>query len=111
MTVKAGDRASLCWASANLDETAFEAADEVRLDRRPNPHVSFGFGAHLCLGAAHARTVMRTLLERLCARVSRIELVSKHDRVEHTTAYDRPLGYDSLVVRFHRPERRPTHAS
>jgi len=100
MTVKAGDRASLCWASANLDETAFAAADEIRLDRRPNPHVSFGFGAHLCLGAAHARTVMRTLLERLCQGVGRIELVSKVNRVEHTTAYDRPLGYESLVVRL-----------
>jgi cytochrome P450 len=99
-TVKAGDRASLCWASANLDDTVFEAADEVRLDRRPNPHVSFGFGVHLCLGAAHARTVMRTLLERLCARVSRIELISKVDRIEHTTAYDRPLGYESLIVRL-----------
>ncbi|MEI6241367.1 MAG: cytochrome P450 [Planctomycetia bacterium] len=101
MTVKAGDRTSLCWASANLDETVFAAADEIRLDRRPNPHVSFGFGVHLCLGAAHARTVMRTLLERLCRHVERIELVSKADRVEHTTAYDRPLGYESLVVRFH----------
>ena len=101
MTVKAGDRASLCWASANLDETAFAAADEIRLDRRPNPHVAFGFGAHLCLGAAHARTVMRTLLERLCERVERIELVSKVDRIERTTAYDRPLGYESLNVRFH----------
>ena len=100
MTVKAGDRASLCWASANFDEAVFDAADEVRLDRRPNPHVSFGFGAHLCLGAAHARTVMRALLARLCAHVARIELISKVDRIEHTTAYDRPLGYESLVVRL-----------
>jgi cytochrome P450 len=98
--VHAGDRASLCWASANLDDTVFEGADEVRLDRRPNPHVSFGFGVHLCLGAAHARTVMRTLLALLCRRVERVELVSKCDRVEHTAAYDRPLGYESLVVRF-----------
>lgn len=100
MHVKAGDRASLCWASANLDETVFDAADTIRLDRRPNPHVAFGFGAHLCLGAAHARTVMRALLARLCDRVERIELVSKRDRVEHTTAYDRRLGYDALVVRL-----------
>jgi cytochrome P450 len=100
MTVKAGDRASLCWASANLDETVFEAADEIRLDRRPNPHVAFGFGVHLCLGAAHARTVVRTLLEVLCRRVGRIELVAKQERVEHTAAYDRPLGYESLTVRF-----------
>ena len=101
LQVKAGDRAALCWASANLDEEVFEAADEVRLDRKPNPHVSFGFGVHLCLGAAHARTVMRVLLGLLCRRVSRIELISKRDRVEHTPAYDRPLGYDSLVVRMH----------
>ena len=100
MQVQAGDRASLCWASANLDETVFEAADEIRLDRRPNPHVAFGFGAHLCLGAAHARTVVRTLLAVLCRRVGRIELLAKTDRVEHTAAYDRPLGYDSLTVRF-----------
>ena len=101
MEVKAGDRATLCWASANLDEKVFEAADEVRLDRKPNPHVSFGFGGHLCLGAAHARTVMRELLGLLCRRVERIELLSKHDRIEHTPAYDRQLGYESLVVRMH----------
>jgi cytochrome P450 len=98
--VKAGDRASLCWASANLDEAVFEAADEIRLDRRPNPHVAFGFGVHLCLGAAHARTVVRTLLEVLCRQVGRIDLVAKQERVEHTAAYDRPLGYESLTVRF-----------
>ena len=101
MPVKAGDRATLCWASANLDERVFAAAAEVRLDRTPNPHVSFGFGAHLCLGAAHARTVMRVLLELLCQRVGRVELVSKRDRVEKTPAYERRLGYDSLVVRMH----------
>ena len=101
MEVKAGDRATLCWASANLDEKVFEAADEVRLDRKPNPHVSFGFGGHLCLGAAHARTVMRGLLGLLCRRVERIELLSKRDRIEHTPAYDRQLGYESLVVRMH----------
>ena len=100
LTVTAGDRASLCWASANLDETVFESADAIRLDRRPNPHVAFGFGVHLCLGAAHARTVVRTLLEVLCRRVAAIDLVSRKDRVEHTAAYDRQLGYDSLVVRF-----------
>jgi len=100
MTVQAGDRVGLCWASANLDETVFDAADEIRLDRRPNPHVAFGFGPHLCLGAAHARTVVRTLLAVLCRRVAGIDLLAKQDRVEHAAAYDRPLGYDSLVVRF-----------
>jgi cytochrome P450 len=105
MRVEPGDRASLCWASANLDETVFPEADTIRLDRRPNPHVSFGFGDHLCLGAAHARTLMRALLGLICRRVGRIELVSKVDRIEHTAAYDRPLGYESLVVRMLPPDR------
>jgi hypothetical protein len=43
---------------------------------------------------------MRVLLGLLCQRVSRIELISKRDRIEHTPAYDRPLGYESLTVRF-----------
>jgi len=103
MPVKAGDRVSLCWASANLDETVFEAADSIRLDRRPNPHVSFGFGPHLCLGAAHARAVMRALLAAVCREVGGIDLVTKRDRVEHTTAYDRRLGYDSLILRLRPP--------
>ena len=103
LTVKAGDRASLCWASANLDEAVFERADEIRLDRRPNPHVAFGFGPHLCLGAAHARTVMRTLLDVLCRRVATIEEVESSPRVERTAAYERPLGYESLVVRLRPP--------
>jgi cytochrome P450 len=98
--VPPGGRASLCWAAANLDETAFDAPREVRLDRRPNPHVSFGFGAHLCLGAPHSRVVLRTLLERLVVRVREIELVEARPRVERTAAYERPLGYDLLRVRF-----------
>lgn len=77
-----------------------QAADEVRLDRRPNPHVSFGFGPHLCLGAAHARTVMRSLLEAVCRRVATLEVITNRPRIERTAAYDRPLGYESLVVRL-----------
>jgi cytochrome P450 len=99
--VEPGGRVSLGWASANLDGEVFDDPLAIRLDRRPNPHVSFGFGAHLCLGAAHSRTVMKSLLGALCRRVARIETVSKRDRVEHTAAYDRSLGYDELTVRMH----------
>jgi len=99
--VEPGARVSLGWASANLDASVFDDPLTIRLDRRPNPHVSFGFGAHLCLGAAHSRTVMKSLLGALCRRAERIELLSKRDRVEHTAAYDRTLGYDELTVRMH----------
>ncbi len=91
---------SLGWASANLDETVFDDPLAIRLDRRPNPHVAFGFGAHLCLGATHSRTIMKVLLGALCRRVARIEVLSHRDRVERTAAYERRLGYDALVVRM-----------
>lgn len=102
VAVKAGGRASLCWASANLDETVFEAADEVRLDRKPNPHVAFGFGEHLCLGAPHARLLLRTVLEAFTGRVGRIEVLEAVEKVESEAAYRRTVGYERLVVRLGR---------
>ncbi|MEY4940269.1 MAG: Biotin biosynthesis cytochrome [Verrucomicrobiota bacterium] len=100
VTVKAGDRISLCWASANFDDAAFPAPQEIRLDRKPNPHISFGFGPHLCLGAPHARLILRTLLRLCCERVKRITILHAEPRVEHEAAYDRTLGYESLTVKL-----------
>ena len=100
MTVPAGGRVSLCWASANQDEAVFENPSEVRLDRKPNPHMAFGFGAHLCLGAAHARLLVRTLLLKCIDRVSQITVLSAQERVEREQAYQRVMGYESLVVRI-----------
>ena len=100
MTVPAGGRVSLCWASANQDEAVFENPSEVRLDRKPNPHMAFGFGAHLCLGAAHARLLVRTLLQKCIDRVSQITVLSAQERVEREQAYQRVMGYESLVVRI-----------
>ncbi len=100
VTVAANERVSLCWSSANLDETAFPAPTEIRLDRKPNPHLSFGFGTHLCLGAPHARLILRTLLQKCVERVASITLLRATEHVEHEAKYDRTLGYDSLVVRL-----------
>ncbi len=99
--VGAGQRVSLCWSSANFDDTAFPEADQVKLDRKPNPHLSFGFGTHLCLGAPHARLILRTLLRLCCERVQRIEMLDCVERVEHEATFERKLGYDSLQLRFH----------
>ncbi len=99
-TVPAGGRVSLCWNSANHDEDVFEDPEEIRLDRKPNPHISFGFGAHLCLGAPHARLVVRTLLNELVNRVGSIEILSSKPHVEHEAKYTRLNGYEALEARF-----------
>jgi cytochrome P450 len=100
VTVPAGQRVSLCWSSANRDETVFDAADEIRLDRKPNPHLAFGFGTHLCLGAPHARLLVRTLLQKLAERVASVEVLSSEERVEREEKYERIVGYDALTVRL-----------
>jgi cytochrome P450 len=99
-TVPSGGRASLCWASANFDESVFEAPEEVRLDRKPNPHLAFGFGAHLCLGAPHARLLMRSLLEVCVERVGSIQIQGEEVHVENEQAYQRSVGFDSCTTRW-----------
>jgi cytochrome P450 len=99
--VPAGGRVSLCWSSANQDETVFDAPSEVRLDRKPNPHLSFGFGSHLCLGAAHSRLLLRTFLQKCTERIASITWLAAKERVENEATYQRSVGYESLSVRFH----------
>ncbi len=98
--VPSGGRVSLAWASANFDESVFEAAEEVRLDRKPNPHVSFGFGPHLCLGAPHARLIVRSLLQVLIERVGGIEVLEANELIEREAHYERSNGFESLVVKL-----------
>lgn len=99
-TVEPGGRVSLCWASANLDEEAFPAPREVRLDRKPNPHITFGFGAHVCLGAPHARLILRTLLQTCVERVAQVAVLEAKEHVEREARYERTVGFESLSVRF-----------
>ncbi|MEU8354557.1 cytochrome P450 [Nonomuraea sp. NPDC048882] len=72
-------------AAANRDESAFEAAAEMDLTRSPNAHLSFGSGAHSCLGQSLARTELQVVLEVLLRRLPDLELavpVAELERVE-----------------------------
>jgi cytochrome P450 len=71
--IAAGDPVLLLYASANRDEDVFGPdADRLRVDRHPNPHVSFGFGPHFCLGAALARLEGRVVLSELLERFATV---------------------------------------
>jgi cytochrome P450 len=79
-----GDPVLLIYASANRDESVFGPdAAELRIDRHPNPHLSFGFGPHFCLGAALARLEARTVLSEL---LDRFATVSPGGPVERTAS-------------------------
>lgn len=77
-----GDPVLLVYASANRDEEVFGPdAGAFRIDRHPNPHVSFGFGPHFCLGAALARLEARVVLGEL---LDRFETLAPAGPVERT---------------------------
>ncbi|MFI5916042.1 cytochrome P450 [Dactylosporangium sp. NPDC051541] len=62
------------FAAANRDPAVFADPDELRLDRTPNPHLAFGHGRHLCLGAPLARVELVTALDVLLRRLPGLDL-------------------------------------
>ncbi len=98
--VPARGRISLAWASANHDETVFENPHEIQLDRKPNPHIAFGAGTHICLGAPHARLILRTLIQKLTDRIKSITLIGDEPLIEREATYTRANGFHALQVRF-----------
>ncbi|MCB9763870.1 MAG: cytochrome P450 [Alphaproteobacteria bacterium] len=71
--LQSGQMVSLWYTSANFDDDVFADASRLILDRESNPHLSFGFGPHFCLGATLARMEVQAVLEALVERVDRIE--------------------------------------
>jgi cytochrome P450 len=72
--VSAGQVVLPVFAAANRDPAVFESPDELKLDRDPNPHMAFGHGRHLCLGAHLARVELTTALEILLRRLPTLDL-------------------------------------
>jgi cytochrome P450 len=79
--IRAGDKVVVYHASANRDETVFADPDRFDIGRKPNDHVSFGFGPHYCLGAHLAKTQMRAMLTQVLTRMPRIQLAGEPVRL------------------------------
>jgi len=74
--IKAGDKVVMWYLSGNRDETVFENADRLIIDR-PNArgHVAFGFGVHRCMGNRLAEMQLRVLWEEIMQRFTKVDLV------------------------------------
>lgn len=95
-TIKSGDTVAVFYPSANRDERVF--ADPYRFDitRSPNPHITFGFGAHFCLGTNLARAELKASIKALIPHLHRIEIFGERTRLEQTHV----MGYSHLPMRL-----------
>ncbi|MEX1118774.1 MAG: cytochrome P450 [Terrimicrobiaceae bacterium] len=98
--VEPGGRISLTWAAANRDPEAFQNPNDVDLQRKPNPHVAFGFGHHNCLGSHHARAIIRSFLTQLPRMVAGIRVLEEVPCMEVEKDYTRQIGFNTLVLAF-----------
>lgn len=75
-TLKRGDMVAALLIGANHDPARFEAPEDFRPQRRPNPHLGFGHGPHVCLGMQLARAEAQVALEQLFTRFPDIRLAA-----------------------------------
>jgi biflaviolin synthase len=80
-TIRAGDAVYVSYLAANRDPEVFEDPDTVDFDRAPNPHVSFGFGPHYCVGGMLARLESQLLVDALLDRVPTLRLAVPAEEV------------------------------
>ncbi len=74
--LRQGDRLVLLYPSANRDASVFRDPQRFDIERAPNEHIAFGYGAHFCLGASLARLELRVMFEEILDRLPELRLVS-----------------------------------
>ena len=96
--IRQGDKVVMWYVSGNRDESHFERADELIIDR-PNArqHISFGFGIHRCMGNRLAEMQLRVLWEEIMQRFEFVEVVGEPVRIRSNFV----RGYAELPVVVH----------
>ncbi|MGI5240996.1 cytochrome P450 [Dactylosporangium sp. CA-139066] len=82
LTIARGDAVIISSNAANRDETVFAEPEAFDPGRRPNAHLAFGHGVHVCLGANLARTELRTVFPALLRRFPGLRLAVAVDDIE-----------------------------
>lgn len=75
--IAAGDKVVMYYGAANRDPEQFERADTFDISRRPNRHIAFGNGTHICLGQHVARVEIDALLREVIRRMPELELAAE----------------------------------
>jgi cytochrome P450 len=99
--IRAGDRVTIWYASANRDEDVFDEPFAFDITRSPNPYVSFGGGGpHYCLGANLAKLEISILFDELLRRTQNIEVLAPPVWQSFTIVHPILLAIKELRVRL-----------
>jgi len=94
-TVPEGSAMLFLVGAANRDERRFERGDAFDIHRPSMSHLSFGYGAHFCLGAALARLEGRIALDELLTRFPEWDVVREQARISPTSTV---RGWETLPI-------------
>jgi cytochrome P450 len=83
--IQEGDGVMVLLTVANRDERVFNAPNELDIERPRRSHLAFGYGPHLCLGAALAQLEMRVAFEYLNRRFPTMTLTADEDAMQYRT--------------------------
>ncbi len=93
--IRKDDQVLMWYISANQDETVFENASVLDIDRHnADRQLSFGYGIHFCMGSRVAELQLRVLWEEALQRFERIEVQDEPERVFSSFVH----GYSKLPV-------------
>lgn len=73
-SIQPGDRFMLLYQSGNRDAEVFDRPDVFDIDRRPNKHIAFGYGPHMCIGQHLAKIELRIMFETLLPHLKAVHL-------------------------------------
>jgi cytochrome P450 len=90
------DRVVMMYSAANRDPAVFEHPHEFDIHRQNNPHLAFGYGIHLCLGANLARLEARVFFEEFFKTFASIEALGQPQRIRSNMVN----GFKSMPVRL-----------
>jgi len=94
--IKANDKLTMWYPSANRDEEVFDNSDAFDVRRHPNDHLAFGIGEHFCLGANLARLELNEIFRGIVTRIHDIELAAPPRRLRSTFIN----GVKEMRIRF-----------
>jgi len=94
-TVPAGSAILFLVGAANRDEDRFEHAEQFDIHRPGSANLTFGFGAHFCLGAALARLEGRVALDELLNRFPAWDVDLSGARIASTSTV---RGWETLPI-------------